>query len=109
MDPANRTLDSMRTVSDPSQLTACAETQPSDDPRPSKRRAVGPSGSVEAPLVLDEDGGSLWSAVPGEADPGRNTGKEVPESLCEFASILELRRAVKKAGNRGESSSDLVL
>jgi DNA mismatch repair protein MLH1 len=51
----------------------------------------------------------MWNAVLGEADPGRNTGKEVPESLCEFASILELRRAVKKAGNRGESSFDLVL
>nr|XP_019044549.1 DNA mismatch repair protein MLH1 [Kwoniella bestiolae CBS 10118]OCF23479.1 DNA mismatch repair protein MLH1 [Kwoniella bestiolae CBS 10118] len=66
MDPSNRTLDSMVTVVDPSQLSGFAQSnsQILDDLRPSKKRA-----------------------------------KEIPESVCEFDSILELRKAARKGGN----------
>ncbi|WVF72656.1 hypothetical protein IAT40_007474 [Kwoniella sp. CBS 6097] len=110
MDPTNRTLDSMVTVLDPSQLSNFAESQMiMEDPRPAKRRALG-EGSLEEPLNVDmddEDGeeigaegiaeGVLWNDIGSGSRKGKE--KEIPESECEFTSIHELRKAARKAGN----------
>ncbi|WWD18950.1 hypothetical protein CI109_103406 [Kwoniella shandongensis] len=107
MDPSNRTLDSMVEVIDPSQLTAFAQTQPVDEVRPTKRRAVA-KGSAEQPLDIDleeedddEQKGEregLWNSVH-ESGSIKAKGKEVPESVCEFTSIQELRKVARKAAN----------
>nr|XP_019006828.1 DNA mismatch repair protein MLH1 [Kwoniella mangroviensis CBS 8507]OCF70289.1 DNA mismatch repair protein MLH1 [Kwoniella mangroviensis CBS 8507] len=62
MDPSNRTLDSMVTVVDPSQLSGFAQS------------GYNSSG-------------------------GKGKEKDIQESICEFDSILELRRAARKGGN----------
>ncbi|WRT68276.1 uncharacterized protein IL334_005252 [Kwoniella shivajii] len=106
MDPSNRTLDSMVSVVDPSQLTGFAESnsQVLNELRPVKRRAMG-EGSAEEPLNIDLDdqddagedgnGGVSWH----EGYHGKGKEKEIPESICEFGSIQELRRATRKGGN----------
>ncbi|BEJ16863.1 hypothetical protein CspHIS471_0602640 [Cutaneotrichosporon sp. HIS471] len=75
MDPTNRTLDSMITVVAPSQISGY-------DERPTKRRNVDPSADVQ---LVDET--PMWNA---------KDDQEVGESVCEFTSIHELRRAVHK-------------
>nr|XP_018261347.1 DNA mismatch repair protein MLH1 [Kwoniella dejecticola CBS 10117]OBR83505.1 DNA mismatch repair protein MLH1 [Kwoniella dejecticola CBS 10117] len=70
MDPSNRTLDSMVTVIDPSQLSGFAESNTQ---------------------LLDGNGDSKGK--------GKGKEKEIPESRCEFDSIQELRQAAKKGGN----------
>ncbi|WWC71688.1 uncharacterized protein I206_105646 [Kwoniella pini CBS 10737] len=106
MDPSNRTLDSMVTVLDPSQLSGFAESndQLLQDPRPSKRRALA-EGSAEEPLNIDESDNEreeeeeaiMWND--GYVGKGKGKEKIIPESQCEFDSILDLRRAIKKGGH----------
>lgn len=87
MDPANRTLDSMITVAAPSQISAYNE-------RPAKRRNIGDDDDDDIVLVDDET--PLSNAT-------QDTGmRDVPESVCEFTSIQELRRAVRKRASPGE-------
>lgn len=94
------------------QFTQLASTPINEDGRdggrPSKRRIV--EGSTDDPIDLEEDdeegigdgeGGELWNAKDG-SDLGK---REVPESVCEFGSIKELRRVVRNGGNNGEYSS----
>ncbi|KAL1409065.1 DNA mismatch repair protein Mlh1 [Vanrija albida] len=88
MDPSNRTLDSMITVIDPSQIADY-------DERPSKRRGADASGEVT--VIEDEDETPMWSASVQEAK--ESSSKDIPESVCDFSSIQELRRAVQKKGN----------
>ena len=111
MDPSHRTLDAMLTVNDPSQrgaYTETHETQP-DQPvaGPSRRRQSQLNGTEDEPLELsDEDEGqladgereSLWD-TPAE----KTRGAEIPESMCEFKSIIDLRRAAKKRASAGKS------
>ena len=95
MDPSNRTLESMFVPNDPSQLTSFTEAT---QEREAKRRAVveGEEGGDEE---MDQDdngmaitGGTLWD------EPKETKGREIPESLCEFTSIQELRKEAKKKG-----------
>jgi len=108
MDPANRTLDSMIVPSDPSQLAAFTETQILNDARPLKRRAVtkGEDGSLELDEEDEDDPGdvigSLWNP---DAGPSTQKTLVIPESECEFSSVLNLRKAVKKRGNLGTETS----
>jgi hypothetical protein len=95
MDPSNRTLDSMISVPHPSQL---GEFVSIDEGRPSKRRGVAveeQEGAEETPVELEEDDGdinnSMWT---------KGT-VVIPESECEFTSILELRREASARGNEG--------
>ncbi|KAK8854901.1 hypothetical protein IAR55_003640 [Kwoniella newhampshirensis] len=112
MDPSNRTLDSMVSVIDPSQLSAFAQTPVSDETvRSAKRRAVVVEGAAEAPLQInldeddgdgglaEEDGntGGIWNVQ--DSGGSKESRKAIPESVCEFTSIQELRNVVKKAGN----------
>ncbi|WVR07419.1 hypothetical protein IAU60_004460 [Kwoniella sp. DSM 27419] len=106
MDPTSRTLESMVSVIDPSQLSSFAETQSElqETSRPIKRRALA-SGSAEEPLDIEFDDVAedeareavMWT----DAGNGRETSreKEVPESQCDFTSVQELRKAARKGGN----------
>jgi DNA mismatch repair protein MLH1 len=87
MDPANRTLDSMVAIVNPSQLTAY-------DERPTKRRGVT-DDTIE---LLDEEDTPMWSAAADEKDKP----KDIPESICDFTSIQDMRRAVRKNASQGE-------
>lgn len=91
MDPTNRTLDSMVAVLNPSQISPY-------DERASKRRGV--SGGDEVQLVGDddddEDDTPMWNAT------AEDKTKETPESACDFESIQDLRRAVRKRASLGE-------
>lgn len=89
MDPANRTLDSMITVVAPSQISGYNE-------RPVKRRNVATDGD-DVILVDDEEETPLWNANTMDEQV-----KDIPESVCEFTSIQELRRAVRKRASPGE-------
>lgn len=91
MDPLNRTLDSMVAVADPSQIA------PFDD-HPSKRRGV----TDDEVVVVDEDDTPMWNAAPTE-----DKRKDIPESVCDFTSIHELRRAVLKRASPGEYKKNL--
>ncbi|ORY35398.1 putative DNA binding protein [Naematelia encephala] len=100
MDPTNRTLDSMIAVSDPSQLAAFTETpQTLLDPehRPAKRRGINEDEPIELEEEdeLDDGRETTWALTTGEG----KKGNEIPESACEFSSILELRKATRKRGN----------
>ncbi|WWD02458.1 hypothetical protein V865_000497 [Kwoniella europaea PYCC6329] len=109
MDPSNRTLDSMVAVVDPSQLSGFAQSTPQipDDIRPNKRRAVVGEGSAEEPLDIDDEDADLeedqrervrWNEGYNSSS-GKGKEKDIQESICEFDSILELRRAARKGGN----------
>ncbi|KAK4687504.1 DNA mismatch repair protein MLH1, partial [Tremellales sp. Uapishka_1] len=89
MDPTNRTLDSMLPPQDPSQLAGFAHTE--NDERPLKRRATG---NEEEPVDIDDERERVV------VDEPRDRSREIPESICEFGSILELRKAAKKSGNK---------
>ncbi|WVQ82016.1 hypothetical protein IAT38_004144 [Cryptococcus sp. DSM 104549] len=100
MDPTNRTLDSMLTVLDPSQLSGFAEQ--GGEERPAKRRGVVEGDEEDELEEEDEEGDReatvMWNAGDGEGrDKGK--GKEIPESVCDFTSIQELRKAAKKGGS----------
>lgn len=82
MDPANRTLDSMVAVANPSQIAAYNE-------RPAKRRGV-----TDDVLEVDDET-PLWSSTV------EDKSKEIAESVCDFTSIQELRREVRKKTNHG--------
>jgi DNA mismatch repair protein MLH1 len=99
MDPTNRTLHSMLAVADPSQLAAY------DEP-PAKRRGV----TDDVVDLVDEDEATpMWSAGAGAtATAADERGKEVPESVCDFMSIQELRRAVRKGASQGEPAKNNV-
>ena len=117
MDPTNRTLDSMIQVSHPSQIGDIVEsqsqyqyqTQGEDwEGRPSKRRGV-----TDDPISIEDDEGDedddgngnvVEEVQGGSGSNGMWTTKttEVPESECDFTSILELRDEVRKRGNSGE-------
>ncbi|WWC90838.1 uncharacterized protein L201_005775 [Kwoniella dendrophila CBS 6074] len=127
MDPSNRTLDSMVTVLDPSQLSGFDEsnTEILEElrPRPTKRRALGELGSAQEPFNIDDsdDNGNDNQEDDDEVDEddnmldqnregimwhkttpnGKGKGKEkaIPESICDFDSIQELRAVVQKSGN----------
>jgi DNA mismatch repair protein MLH1 len=96
-------------VENPSQVAAFTDSLAVDD-RPSKRRGLDAVGSAEEPVELDEEedepgdeaaeDGGMWKAGD-DAGPSRKAGG-IPESECEFTSIQELRRAVRKRGNPGE-------
>lgn len=86
MDPSNRTLDSMVAIVNPSEITAY-------DERPVKRRGV-----TDETIELLDDDAPMRSATADE----RDRPKEIPESNCDFTSIQEMRRAVKKAASQGE-------
>lgn len=80
----------MMAISDPSQISAFSESS-----RPAKRRGV-----PEEPIELDED---AYEVAQNGLDGGdEKPGVKIPESACEFSSVLDLRRAVKKRGNAGE-------
>lgn len=94
MDPTNRTLDSMVAVMNPSQLT------PYDERPRKKLRVTG--DTIE---LLDDEGEDdgqektpMWSA----GDQQQDKSKEIPESVCDFTSIGDLRRAVQKQASQGE-------
>ena len=107
MDPANRTLDSMLAVPDPSLLSAFAQTQYDGD-RPAKRRAVGISTHSAVELEDDEDGIPEVDSDTLDPMPREDRGREVEESVCEFTSILELRRLAKKRGSSGETRAPFL-
>jgi DNA mismatch repair protein MLH1 len=103
MDPTNRTLNSMFAVSDPSQLSAFATSHALDERPPKRRNAAEDDGVI---LELDEDEHGVedeeedaLAAVPTTMD---KMGREISESLCDFSSILDLRRLARKKGNLGE-------
>ena len=107
MDPSNRTLDAMLAPPDPSQLVPYASTQlfATDEDRPRKRRGVDLDDAVEISdeedvEVQEMERGTLWN-------PTRDEGKtkEIPESLCEFTSIKDLRQGARKKANAGGSHS----
>ena len=100
MDPTNRTLESMITPTDPSQLVEYSQAAQLEE-RPSKRRGVDDGDAIEVGSD-DEDRERLWD-VPRE-EPHV---KDIPESVCEFSSIRELRKECKKKANAGESSCRL--
>lgn len=111
MDPSNRTLDSMFTVVDPSQISGFVEDgELQEQERPSKRRNVDPEFQGDESIILDDDDDDEGQAEEGErervfADEGENAkgkAKEIEESLCHFTSIQSLRRAVKRDGSAGE-------
>ena len=87
---------------DPSQVVAFSQSQVADPQRPNKRREIDEDGVIE---VEDEDGGveveggMLWETPREEIK-----GKEIPESVCEFTSIKQLRRIAKKGGHTGTST-----
>ncbi|OWT39120.1 DNA mismatch repair protein MLH1 [Cryptococcus neoformans Bt1] len=108
MDPSNRTLDSMFTVVDPSQISGFVEDgELQEQERPSKRRNVDPEFQGDESIILDDDDDDEGQAEEGErervfADEGENAkgkAKEIEESLCHFTSIQSLRRAVKRDGS----------
>lgn len=112
MDPSNRTLDSMFTVIDPSQLSGFIEDEESQEQeRPAKRRNVDPESQGDEPIMLDDDEednegqaeeGERERVFVDEEESAKGKAKEIEESLCHFTSIQSLRRAVKRDGNAGE-------
>lgn len=78
MDPTNRTLDSMVAVVNPSLI----------DDRPSKRRGV-----TDEVIVVDDDATPMWNTQ------AEDKSKDLSESVCDFTSIQELRRAVAKSAS----------
>lgn len=88
MDPTHRTLDSMITVVAPSQISAYNE-------RPAKRRNV--ADNDDDIVLVDDDETPMWNATQDDT-----TARDIPESVCDFTSIQELRRAVRKRASPGE-------
>lgn len=90
---------------DPSQLAPFRQTTTTAE-RPAKRRGVDEDEAIEV-VTSDEDesggvdipGGTLWNN-----DKDETRGKEVPESVCEFTSIRELRKECRKRASPGEIS-----
>lgn len=115
MDPTNRTLDSMISVPHPSQVGDFIESQPgtSTEERPSKRRGIDHSQVLDDE---DEEGAGSGDdddddGVSREHDHENTTTTngawtkktvEIPESDCDFTSILELRQEAKKRENQGK-------
>ncbi|WVO22922.1 uncharacterized protein IAS62_004265 [Cryptococcus decagattii] len=109
MDPSNRTLDSMFTVIDPSQLSGFVEDEESQEQeRPAKRRNVDSESQGDEPIMLDDDEednegqaeeGERERVFVDEEENAKGKAKEIEESLCHFTSIQSLRRAVKRDGN----------
>lgn len=103
MDPTNRTLDSMISIPHPSQVGEFVESQAQvgeSDERPSKRRAV-----VESERNIDE-GDEEEESMPApvaSTSTAMWTKKmtDIPESECDFTSILALRQEAEKAGHQG--------
>ena len=122
MDPTNRTLDSMIQISHPSQIGDIIEaapqsqsqyqhqTQGDGEGRPSKRRGVT-DDPINIDIEDDEGDGEIVEGYGyGETQGGSGSNgmwtkktTEVPESECDFTSILELRDQVRKRGNSGTS------
>lgn len=100
-DLSSRTLDSMLAPAHPSQMGDYVQDQSQAG---SKRRAVGDKldDAMELEHTDEEEAGvdvqSSWAG----RDKGKGRAVEIKESLCEFTSIGELRRAAKKRGNAGE-------
>lgn len=113
-----RTLDEMLGENHPSQVGGWVESQPrlgraELDGRGGKRRALGEN--KEDAVILDEtdddevdQGGEGGYGIIHDTGGSRGRGIEIQESMCEFSSIAELRKAVKKKGNTGELSSVLL-
>lgn len=112
MDPSNRTLDSMFTVIDPSQLSGFVEDEESQEQeRPSKRRNVDPESQDDEPVMPNDDEednegqaeeGERERVFVDEEESAKGKAKEIEESVCHFTSIQSLRRAVKRDGSAGE-------
>lgn len=85
MDPTNRTLDSMVATINPSLVAP--------DDRPTKRRGV-----TDDEVITIDDETPLWNAAPPE-----DKTNDIPESVCDFTSIQDLRQAVAK-----KASADLT-
>lgn len=101
IDPANRTLDSMVTIVHPSQISAY-------DERSSKRRGVG-DGDEEVQLIDDGEDANcdetpMWNTTQPASTAAERQSKEIPESSCDFESVVELRRQVRKRASPGEWS-----
>ncbi|EIW67366.1 hypothetical protein TREMEDRAFT_69817 [Tremella mesenterica DSM 1558] len=104
VDSSHRTLDSMITISDPSQLGRYTEIVSLDTgERPHKRRVMEENGTGEHPLEVesDEEGqlgvGERESSWDAPREKGR--GEVIPESGCELESVQELRRGIRKKGS----------
>jgi DNA mismatch repair protein MLH1 len=118
-DLTARTLDEMLGVGHPSQVGGWVETQSrattgasgrDGEGRRGKRRALGENAD-DAVILDDTDdeapeggGGDGYGVVHDSEGGGRGRGKgmEIKESLCEFSSISDLRKSVKKKGNTGK-------
>ena len=93
--------------SDPSELAGFNQTSQVGE-RASKRRGVNEEEPIE--LIDEQEGegqddyGRLWDTPRKEL-----LGKEIPESMCEFTSIKDLRREAKRKGNAGMSNSGPLL
>jgi DNA mismatch repair protein MLH1 len=91
----------MISVPHPSQLGGFTELTNADEvERPSKRRAVVDDHEL---VVLDEE--EEGSVQEDNTNMWTKGTVVIPESECEFTSILELRQEVKAKGNRGGSCS----
>lgn len=98
----------------PSQIGDIVESQPqagrTEEARPTKRRGVDESVPITIDGVGDEeddDEDGVDDGVRAEGANGMWTKKavEIPESECDFTSILELRDEVKKKDNQGRSQT----
>lgn len=89
----------MISVPHPSQLGGFTELTNADEvERPSKRRAVVDDHEL---VVLDEE--EEGSVEEDNTNMWTKGTVMIPESECEFTSILELRQEAKAKGNQGES------
>ena len=100
-------------VHHPSQIGEIVESQTPGhgDDRPSKRRHI-----TDGPIDIEDDeeddhGDDQEGVEPGQMGNGMwvKTTMEVPESECDFTSIQELRREVRKRENPGQSPFLLLL
>lgn len=99
-------------IAHPSQIGDIVESQLAGDAsaRPAKRRGI-----EDGPIDIEEEDeddvgndrdGDRDAGTQGHGSNGMWTKKisEIPESECDFTSILELRNQVKKRENPGKSS-----
>jgi hypothetical protein len=102
-------------ITHPSQIGDIVELQAGADAsgRPAKRRGIE-DGPID---IEDEDEDGVGDDGYGDRDAGEGLTQgngsngmwtkkmsEIPESECDFTSILELRNQVKKRENPGKSS-----
>ena len=99
MDPSHRTLDSMLAPIDPSQISVFAPSQIEDSDRPAKRRGIDGIELLDKEVGQSEQRETLW-----DAPLEQPRGKEIPESVCEFTSIKELRKAALKRNDHSGSA-----